>query len=498
MTGNDSKPGIEDDATQPVSDDTEAPSEITRDGAEPTTLANSQTGESSQAAGDDAATELVHEDATEMAAPPRPHATAQANPLALMQPGYVLKDRFRLEKKLGAGAMGAVFRAVDERRVETQHHDPSVAIKVIAGDFSKDSRAFIALQRETDKSQTLAHPNIITVYDFDRDGDVFFMTMESLSGSTLDEYIKQGEGSRKQRLAYIEDMANAIAYAHKRNIVHSDVKPQNIFVTEEGTLKVLDFGIARAASVVGEDKPKSKDPGEIAGLTPTYASCEMFEKAEPHPSDDVYALGLIAYEMLTGEHPFGRKKATQAKAEGLKPKKIKGLSSYQWKAIAKALAFERTNRWKNAEEFRLKFTGAGRIVKQLSAVLLMAIAGFGAYVLFFQPEAGPDIPFKQLPAATQKEFNSALAEGQKALRFGDINGALFYFDEAYTVHPRNERVMGEFDTLLDKIFAGMPADAPPEDKRRALEQVEELQKYESLEQNPRLAKKKKQLEQQLK
>lgn len=502
MTENDSKSGDDDGVTRLTSDDSDAPTEITHDDAEPaaakpTSLTGSE-GDPSSVPANDAATELVDDAATTMATPAHPQTSRSANPLAIMQPGYMLKDRFRLEKKLGAGTMGAVFRAVDQRRVETQHHDPSVAIKLIAGDFSKDSRAFIALQRETDKSQTLAHPNIITVYDFDRDGDVFFMTMESLSGSTLDVYIKNGEDSRKQRLAYIEDMANAIAYAHKRNIVHSDVKPQNIFVTNERTLKVLDFGIARAVSVIDDDKSQNKKTDEIAGLTPTYASCEMFEKAEPHPSDDVYAIGLIAYEMLTGEHPFGRKKATQAKAEGLKPKKIKGLSSYQWHAISKALAFDRVNRWEDAEQFRRKFTGAGRVVKQLSAVLLLAIAGFGAYIMFFQPEAGPDIPFEQLPPATQQEFNAALNEGKQALRFGDINGALFYFDEAYTLHPRNERVMDEFDTLLGKILVSMPADAPADDKRRALAQIEELQKYESLEQNPRLANKKKELELQLK
>lgn len=496
MGDNDSKPGGGDATQTPAPNDADAATQITDEGGESETVTD-EPSEKTRPLGDDAGTELIGEDATEMAAPPHPQSSQQTSPLAVMQPGYVLKDRFQLEKKLGAGAMGAVFRAIDQRRVETQHHDPSVAIKLIAGNFAKDSRAFIALQRETDKSQTLAHPNIITVYDFDRDGDVFFMTMESLSGCTLEDYIKQGEGSRKQRLAYIEDMTNAIAYAHKRNIVHSDMKPQNVFVTEEGTLKVLDFGIARAVSVIDNEEPQNKDANEIAGLTPTYASCEMFEKAEPHPSDDVYALGLIAYEMLTGEHPFGRKKATDAKAEGLRPKKINGLSGYQWKAIAKALAFDRANRWENAEQFRQKFIGSGRLVKQLSAVLLLAIAGFGTYIVFFQPEAGPDIPFRQLPVAAQQEFNTALAEGKKAERFGDINGALFYFDEAYTVHPRNERVMDELNTLLDKILASMPANASAEDKKHALDQVEELQKYQSLEQNPRLAEKKRQLKQSL-
>lgn len=469
----------DDDATEPAGATEDAPTEIVGDDA-------------------DTPTEIVGADEPTAVAPDKASpAQSRQNPLAAMRPGHVLKDRFRLEEKLGAGAMGAVFRAVDQRRVETRHHNPDVAIKLIGGDFAKDSRAFIALQRETDKSQTLAHPNIITVYDFDRDGDVFFMTMESLVGKTLDAYIAEGGHERKEILAYIEDIASAIAYAHKRNIVHSDLKPQNIFVTGEGTLKVLDFGIARAFSAMDDaGGAPTDDPGEVAGLTPTYASCEMFERQEPHPADDVYAIGLIAYEMLTGEHPFGRKKAVDARAEGLKPKRIKGLSGYQWQAIAKALAFERADRWQDAEAFRRKFSGAGRRVRQLSAALLLAIVGFGSYMLFYQPESGPDIPFEELPPATQQEFNTVLSEGRQALRFGDLNGALFYFDQAYVLHPRNPRVMDELGNLVDDILAGMEAPATAEERRRYLSQIEELQKYESLSQNPKLVARKKALESQ--
>lgn len=480
--------GRDDDATERV-EPRDAPTEIVNgDETEPVT-------EPAGAAAD-APTEISGSDEPTAVAPDRtPPRRPQANPLAAMRPGHVLKERFRLEEKLGAGAMGAVFRAVDQRKVETRHHNPDVAIKLLAGDFSRDSRAFIALQRETDKSQTLAHPNIITVYDFDRDGDVFFMTMESLVGKTLDAYISEGGHDRKEVLAYIEDIANAIAYAHKRNIVHSDLKPQNIFVTGEGTLKVLDFGIARAVSAMDGSGAPTDDPGEIAGLTPTYASCEMFERQEPHPADDVYAIGLIAYEMLTGEHPFGRKRADEARAEGLRPKKIKGLGRYRWQAIAKALAFERADRWQDAEAFRRKFSGAGRRVRQLSAALLAAVAAFGSYTIFYQPESGPDIPFEELPPATQQEFNTVLGEGQQARRFGDLNGALFYFDQAYELHPRNRRVMDELGKLVDNILATMEAPATPEERQRYLSQIEELRKYESLKQNPKLAARKKALEQ---
>lgn len=483
-------------------DDADAPTEITGTG-EPTDASTEITDAGDDAAtevtgGRDAPTEAAGEDApTAVSAGATDYGRRRPSPLAAMRPGYVLKERFRLEEKLGEGGMGAVFRAVDQRKVETRHHNPHVAIKLLAGDFSRDARAFIALQRETDKSQTLAHPNIITVYDFDRDGDVFFMTMESLVGETLDKVIRSPERDRQKALRYIAELASGIAYAHRRNIVHSDLKPPNIFITEDDTLKILDFGIARAFSAIEEDRKGRADDVEIVGLTPAYASCEMFEGKDPHPADDVYAIGLIAYEMLTGEHPFGRKKAIDAREEGLKPKRIKGIPGYQWQAIARALAFDRTARWQDAEQFRRKFSGVGRRVKQLSAALLVAVISFGGYLALYEPEAGPDIPFEELPPATQQQVTDSLSEARQALKFGDINGALFYFDKAYRLHPRNREVMKELDGVLDRILGNMNEGAAAEQQRAYLSQIRELLKYESLSQNPRLIDKKKALEQSL-
>ncbi|WP_372810626.1 serine/threonine protein kinase [Litorivivens sp.] len=407
-----------------------------------------------------------------------------------LQPGYSLKDRFELGEKLGEGGMGAVFRATDLRRVETGNSDPTVAIKVITGDFARDSRAFVALQRETDKSQTLAHPNIITVYDFDRDGSIFFMTMESLSGNTLDGYIGNhpDKAAWATTVGYIQDLASAIGYAHKKGIVHSDLKPANIFITADNVLKVLDFGIARAYSAI-EGEKTAADPDEISGLTPSYASYEMFERQPPHPADDVYALGLIAYEMLTGQHPFDRKSAPRAQSQGMKPQRIKGLPGYQWKAIARALEFRREDRWQNAEEFRKQFSGSGRRVKQLASALAVVIIAFGAYLVLFQPEAGPDIPFDELPAETQEAVIENLNEGKQALGFGDINGALFYLDKAYALHPRNPDVVQAIDALIAELLVIME-NSPVGEQRQ---QVSELLKYPSLSQNRALQNKQKSL-----
>lgn len=414
--------------------------------------------------------------------PPVPDTSAE------LAPGSVLKERFRIEKQLGEGGMGAVYLATDRRKVETRHHDPTLAIKVIRGQFARDSRAFIALQREADKSQRLAHPNIITVYDFDRDGDTFFMTMEALKGGTLSDVITSSAGASEQTLEWISDLAKGVAYAHQRDIVHSDLKPDNVFITDDKRLKILDFGIARALSNV-EGRAGSRD--EVVGLTPAYASCEMFERADPHPADDVYAIGVIAYQALTGEHPFGRKKSIVAREEGMKPARIKSLSGYQWQAIAKALAFNREDRWQDADEFLRKFTGQGRRVRQLAMALLVAVLSFSAYLALYEGPVGPETPFEELPLALQQEVSGVIAEAHQAKKFGDLNGSLFYLDRAYGLHPRNLEVMDLLDDFLDQVFAAM--DSSQMSRAQRLAQVEELLKYESLSQNRRLIKARKEL-----
>jgi serine/threonine protein kinase len=423
-------------------------------------------------------------------------ANSAKNSRVRFQVGDLLKDRFRLEKMLGEGGMGAVFLAVDQRKIEARHHDPYVAIKLISGDFSQDPLAYISLQRETDKSQKLAHPNVITVYDFDRDGDVFFMTMEALKGQTLDEIIKDETRSHAQSVAYINAMSQGLAYAHQRNIVHSDVKPQNIFVTEAGVLKVLDFGIARALSSV--EGAVQDEIDEVVGLTPAYASCDMFEGADPDPADDVYAIGVIAYQLFTGKHPFDRKKATVARDAGMQPKRIKGIPHYQWKAIAKALNFERTMRWQNADQFYRQFSGAGRMAKHLGLALLAVVLAFAGYLSFYTPEAGPDIPFEELAPDIQKKVLDNLSEADQALKFADINGALFYLDRAYSLHPRNKEVMTKIDALVDKVVAALAVGDTESGRTLRLQQLEELMKYDSLAQNSELLDLKKSLAEPLK
>ena len=300
--------------------------------------------------------------------------------------GSILRNRFELIGKLGEGGMGAVFVAIDKIKEEAQDKNPKVAVKVLNETFKQFRESFIALQRESSKQQRLAHPNIATVFDFDRDytyGTVF-MTMEMLEGDPLDKYIRRVP---KEGLSYaeakplIDGMCNGLAYAHHHDLVHSDFKPANIFLNKDGVVKLLDFGIARAAKpkfdADGKKETTLFDPGTLGALTPAYASTEMLEGETPEPPDDIYALAAVTYQLLGGKHPFNKMPANQAKDNHLKPAPIKKLKRRQWKALEKGLAFDRDKRTQTVDEFLEGITPKKPIVAYIltTAFVMLAIIG---------------------------------------------------------------------------------------------------------------------------
>ncbi|MBI3560582.1 MAG: protein kinase [Gammaproteobacteria bacterium] len=315
----------------------------------------------------------------------------------------VLKGRFLLEKVLGVGGMGVVYKAKDRNKIEAHDKDPYVAIKVLNEEFKAHPESFIALQRESRKGQRIAHPNVVKVYDFDRDGDVVFMTMEYLEGRPLDQIIKQYNSSglpRTELWGILNDVCSALIHAHAENIVHSDFKPGNIFITTGGNAKIFDFGIARAVANVDRHTGKTQDKtvfdaGSLGALTPAYASMEMLTGKKPDIRDDVYALGCITYEMLTGEHPFNKIPADEAYKRNLKPKRIAGIKTRQWKAIEKSLAFKREDRIESVEVFHeLIFKKANRtlLYTGLLVVVMLAAIVVGFMVKPSTPTSQPAPP----------------------------------------------------------------------------------------------------------
>ena len=205
--------------------------------------------------------------------------------------GSIVKERFELDAMLGRGGMGIVYRAKDRIKIEAKDRNPYVAVKILNEDFKAHPESFIALQRECSRTQKLAHPNIATVYDFDCTGGMAFMTMELLEGEPLNEYLATklpNEGLPfSEAWPIIKSLGGALAFAHHRNIVHSDFKPANAFLTDTGEVKVLDFGIARAVKKPEQSETTTFDAGKLGALTPSYASREMLVGDPPDPRDDI-------------------------------------------------------------------------------------------------------------------------------------------------------------------------------------------------------------------
>ena len=281
--------------------------------------------------------------------------------------GSIIKQRFKLEKVLGIGGMGKVYRALDLLKAEAKDKKPHVAIKLLNDDFKDHPEAFISLQRESSRQQKLAHPNIATIYDFDRVGGPntpVYITMELMEGMELKDYIKKtvrpkGGLDFDEAFDIIKQLGAGLIYAHERNLVHSDFKPGNAFYCTDGTVKTLDFGIARAVKnpVTGEAEKTLFDPGKLGALTPAYASLEMLEGEEPDTRDDTYALGCTAYELLTTKHPFNKLPANKAMENNLVPPYIKKLNKKQNRALRRAVAFKREDRSPSVAHFLEEFEG---------------------------------------------------------------------------------------------------------------------------------------------
>ena len=383
-----------------------------------------------------------------------------------VHPDDVLKGRFVLEKILGAGGMGVVYRAKDLLKVEAKDRDPYVAIKVLGEDFKSHPEAFIALQRESRKTQRIAHPNIVNVYDFDKDGDTVFMTMEYLDGIPLDKLIKKHRATGLPRAdvwRILDGLCAALAYAHQQNIIHSDLKPGNIFVTKQTRTKVFDFGIARAVAKAEhleetEDDKTLFDAGKLRALTPTYASLEMLEGEAPDVRDDIYALGCIAYEMYTGRHPYKRKNAREALKRGLKPKRIEGISKRQWRVIERSLALRRDDRIGTVREFwSLLSKKYRRPYAVWAALVVLSITTGTASMLYLNPDEPP-------PQLSEDDFRSEIESRVRLELLQDNIGSLLEVpafdrrwasnlaDEVATLRQLQGSEHPQIGVLLEQIY----------------------------------------------
>jgi len=208
----------------------------------------------------------------------------------------IINDRYQLIKRIGRGGMADVFLAQDRLL------DRSVAIKMLFAEFAVDPNFVERFRREAQAAANLSHPNVVNVFDWGKHGGTYFIAMEYVEGRTLADILRSnGHLTSKQAAEIASEVAAALGFAHAAGLVHRDIKPANILIGTNGSVKVADFGIARALNAPTEQN--LTQAGAVMG-TATYFSPEQAQGAQPDPRSDLYSLGVVMYEMIAGRPPF--------------------------------------------------------------------------------------------------------------------------------------------------------------------------------------------------
>lgn len=313
----------------------------------------------------------------------------------------LLKDRYQIEETLGKGGMAIVYRARDLTLERT------IAIKVLRQDYSADQSFREHFHQEAKAAANLSHPNIVTIHDFGFDDERLFIVMEYVPGKNLKQILdEQGKIGFRKTLELMSQACAGVGYAHRVGLVHCDIKPQNLLISPEQRLKVLDFGIARAlASIHPEEKT------EIVWGSPHYFSPEQAAGKAPSPASDVYSLGVIMYEMLTGQLPFTASSSSELarmQREDLppSPRQINPeIPEDLEHVLLKVLAKEPSARYRTADQF-------GQVLNTLSQIHFSSAEPMLISAESAQANSGPTQPYQSSTVSTSV---NAMSQGGNPL-----------------------------------------------------------------------------------
>lgn len=344
---------------------------------------------------DQAPTELTgvapEEEPTELATVPGargrpqqpPADTGSRRPLDLE--GQRLLGRYRIGARIGAGGFGAVYRATDELK-RSAGGNAEIAIKVI--DTERLGDRVDVLVQEVNNSHKVTHPNILRVFDIHIDGGLAFITMELLEGDTLKNHLakQSAEATAPHPMALpvdevdqiAEQVCEALAYCHDQGLVHADIKPENIFLCDDGSVKVLDLGISQ---VIGT-------PSSIRGYSTLYGSPQQMAGEAPDPTDDIFALGCVLFECLAGASPLSDGSGRRS-LSAIEKRDLSRLPRRYRRAVDRALKLGREEREASARRLWHRISPAVR--RRRIAVVSMALAVIAGMAVATQ--LGP----KQIP-----------------------------------------------------------------------------------------------------
>ena len=259
----------------------------------------------------------------------------------------LLAGRYELIEKIGEGGMAVVYKA--KCRLLNRY----VAIKILRPEFTKDAQFVENFKRESQAAAGLQHQNIVSVYDVGKEGNIHFIVMELIDGRPLSDIINEhGPFDYRDAMEVTKQVASALSLAHKNHIIHRDVKPHNIMITKDGIAKLADFGIAKAVS---SSTMVANETSRIIGSV-HYFSPEQARGSYVDERSDIYSLGIVLYEMLTGQVPFDGENPVQVALmhinDEITPPShlVHGIPPVLEKLVMKATDKYQTNRYKNAEE----------------------------------------------------------------------------------------------------------------------------------------------------
>ena len=283
----------------------------------------------------------------------------------MSNPG-LLNNRYQIEGRIGSGGMAEVYRARDLMLERT------VAVKLLREDFSQDPAFRERFRQEAKAAANLSHPNIVTIHDFGFDDQQIFIVMEYIPGTDLKTILEsRGKLNVDEALRLIIQACAGVGYAHRAGLIHCDVKPHNMIVTPDQRLKVTDFGIARALASI-----HPQEVNNVVWGSPQYFSPEQASGHPPSPASDVYGLGVVLYEMLTGRLPFIANTAAELArmhrlVAPIPPSQLNPLIPLNLEqACLKVLSKEPSARYRTADQF-------GRVLISLSPSIYVA-PSFGA------------------------------------------------------------------------------------------------------------------------
>jgi serine/threonine protein kinase len=268
---------------------------------------------------------------------------------------------YKLKELLGRGGVGAVFTADDTRLGR------EVALKILPAVLKNSDDRVLRFQQEARMASAISHPNIAHIYEFDSYNGYYYLAMEYVKGKTLRNYLKQNHPDLPLSLSIIREVTKALVAAHQIGIIHRDIKPENIMITAEENVKILDFGLAKLGHSMFDSKNSSElfksnlitTPGLIIG-TVAYMSPEQAENKQLDERTDLWSLGVLFYEMLSGKHPFLKESNIETLHSVLKEKPEnsiemgKVLPEKVYEIVQKCLAKNPNERFQTADELLIE------------------------------------------------------------------------------------------------------------------------------------------------